>query len=152
MKTLKSLFLTAVLASAAFATHAVEVGVTSTSDYAGAGKRQGYGFTVGEQIGALSVAGGFERFTKGQGQDRYSVVAGYDIYRLGSVTVTPKLGVAYLNNAVDANGYALAVGVGAAAPITKSVDFTVDFARQYGQDRIKESNGNAVVAGLKYKF
>lgn len=148
-KTLAAILLT----SSAITAQALEVGVTTTADYGGEGKRSGYGLNVGKQYGKVSVSGGFERFVKGENdQDRYSVTAGYDIAKVGPVTLTPKATVAYLNNQTSSNGYALAVGVGAALPITKNVDFTLDASRQYGQTRVQDGNGNAVVAGLKYKF
>ena len=150
---MKKLVIASALAMAAISASALEVGVTSTTDYSGASARQGFGATVGQQYGKLSVAGGFERFTKGANdQDRYSVTAGYDVAKFGPVTVTPKVAVAYLNNQTTRDGYAMAVGVGASVPVTKQVAFTVDAARQYGQDRVKASNGNAVTAGLKYSF
>lgn len=150
---MKKFAIASIIALAATAASAVEVGVTTTADYSGVDKRTGYGFTVGKQTGALSVTGGFERFTKGANdQDRYSVVAGYDVAKFGPVTVTPKVGVAYLNNQTGADGYAMTVGVGASVPVTKQVAFTVDAARQYGQDRVKASDGNTVTAGLKYSF
>jgi hypothetical protein len=150
---MKKFAIASIIALAATAASALEVGVTTTSDYSGADKRAGYGFTVGKQTGALSVTGGFERFTKGANdQDRFSVTAGYDIAKFGPVTVTPKVAVAYLNNQTSADGYALAVGVGATVPLNKAIDFTLDASRQYGQKRVQDSDGNAVVAGLKYKF
>lgn len=150
---MKKFAIATVIALAATAASALEVGVTTTADYSGADKRTGYGFNVGTQQGAVSVAGGFERFTKGTNdQDRFSVVAGYDVAKFGPVTVTPKVGVAYLNNQTSADGYAMTVGVGASVPVTKNVALTVDAARQYGQERVKASNGNTVTAGLKYRF
>lgn len=150
---MKQFAIATIIALAATAASALEVGVTTTSDYSGADKRAGYGVTVGKQTGAMSVTGGAERFTKGTNdQDRYSVVAGYDVAKFGAVTVTPKLGVAYLNNQASSDGYAMTVGVGATMPVTKSVALTVDAARQYGQDRVQTFDGNRVTAGLKYRF
>lgn len=150
---MKKIAIASIIALAVTAASALEVGVSTTADYSGADKSTGYGLTVGKQTGALSVTGGFERFTKGENdQDRYSVVAGYDVAKFGPVTVTPKLGVAYLNNQTGANGYAMTVGVGTSMAITKSVAFTVDAARQYGQDRVNTFDGNRVTAGLNYKF
>jgi hypothetical protein len=37
-------------------------------------------------------------------------------------------------------------------PVTKQVSLGVDVARQYGQDRVSQSDGNRVTAGLKYRF
>lgn len=150
---MKKIAIASIIALAATAATALEVGVTSTTDYSGATARQGFGATVGTQVGTVGVTGGFERFTKGANdQDRYSVVAGYDVAKFGPVTVTPKLGVAYSNNQTGSDGYAMTVGVGASMPVTKSVALTVDAARQYGQDRVQTFNGNRVTAGLKYKF
>lgn len=146
---ISKLAITAILATAALAAQAVEVGVTTTSDYSGASKTTGTGFTVGQKVGVLGVTGGFERF---DAQDRFSVTAGYNVAKFGPVTVTPKVGVAYLNNARGADGSALLVGVGASMPVTKQVSLTVDAVRQYGQDRVQGSDGNRVTAGLKYRF
>lgn len=141
------------LATSAITASAIEVGITTTSDYSDTDKRSGYGINVGKQYGKVSIFGGFERFVKGENdQDRYSVTAGYDIAKFGSMTLTPKATVAYLNNQTSDNGYAVAVGVGATLPVTSKIDFTLDASRQYGQTRVQDSNGNAVVAGLKYKF
>lgn len=127
--------------------------------------RTEYGITVGEKFGKVGVTAGFARSNGGtpvtiptdgpykdQMQDRYSLVAGYDVAKIGTITVTPKLGVAYLNNARDTNGYVMTVGIGASVPVTKQVSFGVDYARQYGQDRVNQFNGNRLTAGVKYAF
>lgn len=147
----KALFATA-LALAAVSASAVEVGVIATRDYSG-DNRNGGGVTIGQKYGAVGVTAGFERFTKGTNdQDRYSLVAGYDVAKVGIFTVTPKVGVAYLNNQVGENGYAMTVGAGVSTPITKQVSVGLDVARQYGQDRVKASDGNTVTVGVNYKF
>ena len=150
---MKELAIASILALAAVSASALEVGVTTTADYSGVNKSTGYGLTLSKPIGAFGVTAGFDRFTTGSNdQDRYSLVAGYDVAKFGTVTLTPKLGVAYLNNQISADGYAMTVGVGAAMPITKSVSFTVDIARQYGQERVQGSDGNTVTTGLAYRF
>lgn len=150
---MKKFAIASLIALAATAASALEVGVTTTTDYSAADKRAGYGFTVGQSFGKFSASTGFERFQKGENdQDRLSVVGGYDVAKLGSVTITPKLGVAYLKNQTTESGYALTVGVGASLPVTKSVSLTVDAARQYGQERVQAFDGNRVTAGLKYTF
>lgn len=150
---MKKIAIASLIAIAAATAGAVEVGVTTTTDYSGSQDRQGFGLTVGQKMGAVSVTGGFERFTKGTNdQDRFSVVAGYDVAKFGPVTVTPKVGVAYLDNQRGANGYAMTVGVGASAPVTKKISVGIDFARQYGQDRVNAFDGNLVTAGVKYTF
>lgn len=150
---MKKIAIASLIALAATAASALEIGVTSTRDYAGDVSRNGGGVTLSEKVSGVGITAGFERSTKGENdQDRYSVTAGYDIAKLGSVTVTPKIGVAYLNNQVGDNGYAMTVGVGASLPVTKQVSLTADVARQYSQDRVQSFDGNRVTVGLKYKF
>lgn len=150
---MKKFAIASLIAMAAVTASAMEVGVTATRDYSGEPNRNGAGITLGQKYGAVGVTAGFERFTKGSNdQDRYSLVAGYDVARLGAVTVTPKVGVAYLNNQVGQDGYAATVGVGASVPVTKQVSLGLDVARQYGQERVKTSDGNTVTVGLSYKF
>jgi opacity protein-like surface antigen len=150
---MKKIALATIIALTAGLASAAEVGVNVTRDYSGAEARNAGGVTLGQQYGKVSVTAGFDRFTKGDNdQDRYSLVAGYDVAKVSTVTFTPKVGVAYLNNQVGQDGYAMTVGVGATLPLTKQISFGLDFARQYGQDRVKASDGNTVTAGLKYRF
>ncbi len=149
---MKKILIATAVALAATATTAAEIGVTATRDYAGV-DRNGGGITLGEKFGKVGLTAGFERFTAGTNdQDRLSLVAGYDVARVGAVTVTPKVGVAHLNNQTGADGYAMTVGVGASLPVTKQVSLGVDVARQYGQDRVQAFDGNRVTVGLRYKF
>jgi hypothetical protein len=140
------------IALAATAASALELGVTTNRDYAGE-NRNGSGITVGQKVGSVGLTAGFERTTVGANdQDRYSVVAGYDVARVGPATLAVKTGAAYLNNQTGADGYALTVGVGASVPVTKSVSATLDVAHQYGQSRVSQFDGNRVTAGLKFAF
>ena len=150
---MKKIAIASILALAAISASALEVGVTSSTDYSGASQRQGFGATVGQQYGKVGVTAGFERFQKDStDQDRYSLVAGYDVAKLGNVTITPQVGVAYLNNQTGSDGYAMTVGVGATVPVTKQVSFGLGVTHQSGQDRVSASDGNRVTAGLKYRF
>jgi outer membrane autotransporter protein len=150
---MKKLAIASIIALAATAASALEVGVTTTRDQSGATDRTGSGVTIGDKFGKVGVTAGFERFTKGANdQDRFSLVAGYDVAKLGSVTVTPKVGAAYLNNQTGQDGYAMTVGLGASMPVTKQVSLGVDVSRQYGQDRVEAFDGNRVTVGLRYKF
>ena len=130
---------------------AAEIGVTTARDYAGT-NRDAYGITVGDKFGAIGLTAGWERANTGDRQDRYSIVAGYDVAKISSVTITPKVGVAYLQNKTADDGYAMTVGVGASVPITKQVSLGVDVARQYGQARVDQFNDNRVTASVKYAF
>jgi outer membrane autotransporter protein len=150
---MKKIAIASLIALAATAASALELGVNTTRDYSGNENRNGAGITLGQTFGKVGVEAGFTRFTSGTNdQDRYSVVAGYNVTKIGSVTVTPKVGVAYLDNQTGANGYAMTVGVGASVPVTKQISVGVDVARQYGQDRVNQFDGNTVTAGLKYRF
>lgn len=141
-----------VLAITAFAASATEVGVTVNRDYAG-DNRNGAGITIGKKYAnGLSVTGAFERTTVDENQNRFSVTGGYALAKLGPVTVGPKLGLAYLDNANSRDGYALTVGIGAEMPLTHRVSLTADFGRQFGQDRVQQYDGNRFTTGLKYSF
>jgi opacity protein-like surface antigen len=151
-KYMKKVLIASVIALAATAASALELGVHATRDYAGSNRNYG-GITIGNTYGAMSATAGFERSSVGTNdQNRWSLVGGYDVVTLGTVTVTPKVGVAYLDNQVGSDGYAMTVGVGASMPLTQQVSLTADMARQYGQNRVNQFDGNRVSLGLKYKF
>lgn len=149
---MKKIAIATMIALAATAASAVEVGVTAARDYAGT-NRDAVGITVGQKVGAIGVTAGFDRATGGNNdQDRYSLVGGVDVAKLGPVAVAVKAGAAYLNNQTGQDGYAALVGVGASMPVAKNVALTLDATRQYGQDRVKSFDGNRVTAGIKYSF
>lgn len=149
---MKKFAIATMIALAATAASALEVGVTTARDYAG-NNRNATGITVGEKFGAATLTAGFDRATLGTNdQDRYSLVAGYNVAKLGPVTVAVKGGAAYLNNQTGQDGYAALIGVGGTLPVTKQVSLTVDATRQYGQDRVNSFDGNRVTAGVKYSF
>lgn len=149
---MKKIAIASIIALAATAASALELGVTATRDYAGDGRNFG-GITLGQSYGKLNATAGFERTTVGgNDQNRYSLVGGYDVATFGPVTITPKVGVAYLDNQFGENGYAMTVGVGASMPVTKQVSVGLDVARQYGQERVNQFDGNRVTVGVRYKF
>ena len=141
------------LSTLALSASAVEVGVNGTRDYSGTSDRTGYGLTLGEKFGAVGVEAGYDRFTQSTNdQNRYSLVASYDVTKIGPVTIAVKGGVAYLNNQTVSNGYAVTAGVGASVPVVKNLAATVDYRRQEGQNRVNAFDGNQVAVGLKYSF
>ena len=143
----------ATLATLAFSASAVEVGVTGTRDYSGTSDRTGYGITLGQKFGAVGVEAGYDRFTQSTNdQDRYSLVASYDVTKIGPVTIAVKGGVAYLDNQTVANGYAVTAGVGGSVPVAKNLAATIDYRRQEGQKSVNAFDGNQVAVGLKYSF
>lgn len=149
---MKKFTIASILALAVTAASALEVGVSTTKDYAAQDARQAFGGFVSQNVGKVGVTAGFERFDNGPRQDRYSLVAGYPVAKIGLVTFTPKLGVAYLNNAAQVDGYAVTAGVGASVPVYKNVTLGVDYARQYGQERVNQFDGNKITTSLSYKF
>jgi hypothetical protein len=143
----------ATLATLALSASAIEVGVNGIRDYSGTADRTGYGVTLGDKFGAIGLEAGYNRFTQGSNdQDRYSLVASYDVTKVGPVTIAVKGGVAYLDNQTGANGYAVTAGVGASVPVYKSLAATLDYRRQEGQNRVSAFDGNQVAVGLKYAF
>lgn len=148
---MKKLVIASILATTAAAVSATEVGVTAARDYAGT-DRGAYGVTFGQTVGPVLLTAGVDRTQTGVDQTRYSLVAGYDVYKVGPVTLSVKGGVAYLDNAKGADGSALLVGAGASMPVVKNVAATLDLTHQYGQDRVQAFDGNRVTVGLKYSF
>ena len=149
---MKKFAFASILALAAFSASAVEVGVTATRDYSGDNRNFG-GITIGQSYGKLNATLGAERSTVGgNDQNRYSLVGGYDVAKLGPVTVTPRLGVAYLDNQTGSDGYAMTVGIGASVPVTKQISVGLAVDRQYGQDRVQQFDGNRITVGAKYAF
>ncbi len=150
---MKKIAIATIIALAAGAASALELGVTAARDYSGAENQNGFGVTVGDKAGKLGGALGFQRFDRGTNDyDRYSLTGSYDVANIGPATVAVKAGGVYLRPEVGQTGYALTVGAGVSVPVTKAVSFGVDLTRQYGQDRVAQFDGNMVTAGLKVSF
>jgi len=151
---MKKIALATLLALAVGSASAVELGVTAQRDYSQNPDRNGFGITLGQKYGKTSVTGGFERYTQNANDtNRYSLVAGYDVATFGPVTVTPKVGVAYIDPTTTSNGWQGSVGVGASYAVTKNVAVTADYRYQSAiQSRVDNFNGNVVSAGVKVSF
>jgi hypothetical protein len=150
---MKKLAIASVLALAAFSASAVEVGVNGSYDFGGSNERPGAGVTLGQKFGKMGVTAGFDRYTKGTDQDKYSLVGSYDVATVANTTVAVKAGAAYLSNTGNvADGYAALVGVGASLPVNKTVALTADYRYQAGQSRVNQFNGSTVAFGVKYSF
>lgn len=149
---MKKIVIASIIALAATAASALEIGVTVAQDYAGT-NRTASGVTLSEKFGAVTATGGFERTTFGpSNQDRYSVVGSYNVVTFGPATFAVSAGGAYLDNQVGENGYAALVGATVSVPVTKAVTASVGITNQRGQDRVQMFDGNRVAAGLKYSF
>ena len=148
------LILASALMAVAGVVSAVEVGVTAQRDYSQNPDRNGWGLTLGEKFGKTSITGGFERYTQNSNDtNRYSLVAGYDVAKFGDLTITPKLGVAFIDPSTTSTGWQGSVGVGASYSLTKNVSLTADYRYQTAlQTRVDNFNGNVITGGLKYSF
>jgi opacity protein-like surface antigen len=151
---MKKIAIASLLAIAAFSASAVEVGVTAQRDYSTTPDRNGWGITVGQKFDKVSVTGGFERYTQNTNDtNRYSLVGGYDVAKFGDLTITPKVGVAFVDPTTTANGWQGSVGVGASYAVTKTVALTADYRYQSAfQSRVNNFDGNVISAGVKVGF
>jgi len=150
---MKKLAIASVLALAAFSASAVEVGVNGSYDFGGANDRPGAGITVGEKFGKVGVTAGFDRYTKGTDQNKWSLVGSYDVATVAGATVAVKAGAVYIDNAGRvADGYAALVGAGVSYPLTKTVALTADYRYQAGQSRVNTFDGSTLLVGAKYSF
>jgi opacity protein-like surface antigen len=153
---MKKFAIATALVLAAGTASALEFGVTATRGDTTGDTRNYGGVTLGQSFGKLNATAGFERSTVGvQGnQNRWSLVGGYDVAKVGPVTITPKLGYAYLDNQTPGidNGSAGTVGVGFSVPVAQKVTVGLDYAYQKGQDRVSQFDGNRVTASVKYRF
>jgi len=150
---MKKLAFASILALAAVSASAIEVGVTGVGQTSLTPDRYGYGVTVGENFGGYNLTAGVSRFYReSNDQNRFSLVASKDVFKLGPVSLNGRVGYAYLNNNTGSDGSALTVGAGASVPVTKSVTAGLSVDRQYGQTRVDSFNGNIVTAGIKVGF
>lgn len=146
---MKKLTIATLIALSATVASAAEFGVTTTR----ADDRNGFGVTIGQQVGAVGVTAGFSRTAQGSNdQNRFSLTGSYDVVKLGPVQVAALAGGAYLDNQTGSDGYAAVVGAGLSVPVAKNVKAGVEFTRQYGQDRVAQFDGNRVTAGVKFAF
>lgn len=149
---MKKIAIATLLAVAALSASAVEVGVTATRDYAGPNHDMG-GITIGTKVAGYGVTGGFESIeAHGRRQDRFSVVADKQVATVGPVALTGRVGVAYLDNSIASDGFAMTVGVGASYALTKSTSLTLAADHQYGDTRVDRFDGNRITVGIKTGF
>lgn len=149
---MKKILAIATLSLATLSASALELGVTAGRDFSSPNRNYG-GLTFGHSMGPTSLTLGYSRTAvTGNDQDRWSVVAGYDVAKIGPVTITPTLGAAYLSNQNSDNGLAMTAGVEASMPIVNRVRAVVDWSHQLGQSRVNASNGNRVSMSVRYSF
>ncbi len=149
---MKKVITTAILALSVAAASAFEVGVTAGNDFSGTNRMYG-GVTVGKSLGPLTGTLGYQRSAvSANNQNRFSLVGGYDVLNVWNVTVTPTVGVAYVNNSASSNGLAVTAGAELSMPVMKRVDAVVDYTYQIGQSRVSANDGSRLSLGLRYTF
>lgn len=151
---MKKLLIATALAAAVTSANAIEVGVNGSYDHISPNYYStGFGFTVGQRFGNnWGVTAGLDRYTETD-INRYSVLGGYDAFRVGAALFTFKAGAAYVDRGNNLpNGYAGVVGIASTIYVTDKVGIVVDYRYQRGQDRISNLNGNTVSLGVQYSF
>jgi opacity protein-like surface antigen len=155
IKIMKKIVLATLLALVAASASAVEVGVVGGTNFVTGSQNYGTGgITVGEHFGPFSVTAEALRQIKNN-TNKYNLLAGYDVAKFGSATLTAKAGVAYIDNSwvKDDNRYAGVVGAGVTIPVTEKVSATVDYRYTDTKDAVsKYQQGNTVLVGAKYAF
>lgn len=150
---MKKFAIASILAVATITASAVEVGVTAVEQTTPNPNRYGYGVTVGENFNGVNVTAGVSRFVReANDQTRFSLVGSKEVYKVGPVSLTGRVGAAFLNNQKGSDGSALTVGAGASMPVAKNVTAGLSVDRQYGQSRVSSFDGNVVTAGIKVGF
>ena len=133
----------------AFSASAVELGVVGGGT---TGSNDGglAGVTIGQKFGKFGVTAGYSQaWLQAGDQNRYTLVASYDLYKGDKFIVAPKIGYAYLNQTAN-SGSAGIVGLGVEIPLNKNLSLTADYAYQFAQD--SNLNTNVITGGIKYKF
>lgn len=141
-----------VLFSLSTVASALELGVIGSYDYSLDTNRGAAGVTVGEKFGPFGLTAGFEQYTKNENQNKFSLVGSVDVTKVLGTTLAVKAGGVYMNNSTSPDGYAFVAGVGTSYPLTKQIDFTVDYRYQVGQDRVEQFDGSTASVGFKYSF
>ena len=148
---MKKLIVCTLLGLAAVSASALELTVSAGRDFADINRGFG-GITVGQSVGAATMSLGYQRTAVGTNdQNRFSLVGGYDVAKVGPVMITPMVGLAYVANKTSDNGVALTAGVELSMPVYKKVEAVLDYSYQLGQSRIS-SNGGRLAVGVRYPF
>ena len=145
----KKIALAVTLATAVTTASAWEVGVVGGGT---TGSNDGglAGVTVGQKWNKFGLTAGYSQAWLQYGdQNRYTLVASYDLYKGDKFIVAPKIGYAYLNQTAN-SGSAGIVGLGVEIPLNKNLSLTADYAYQFAQD--SNLNTNVITGGIKYKF
>jgi opacity protein-like surface antigen len=148
---MKKILIATLLALSAVTASAVEIGVNGSYDFGV--DRPGAGITIGQKYDKFGITAGFDRYTKGNEQNKWNLMGSYDVATVAGATVAVKAGAMYIDNMGRvADGYAALVGAGVSYPLTKTVALTADYRYQAGQSRVNTFDGSTVAFGAKYSF
>lgn len=147
---MKKLFAITTLAVAATSASALDFTVLAGRSF-GDTHVNDVGLTVSQSAGPATVGLGYNR-TAGGDQNRFSLIGGYQVAKLGSVAVTPTVGLSYLHNKNTDNGMAVSAGVELSMPVYKKVEVVLDYSYQMGQKRVSQSDGNSLALGVRMPF
>jgi len=149
---MKQVLLSTLLVGLMASAQAYDLGVLGGSDIQeGKGVYTNLGATAVAHEGKFSTAVEMDREFK-RNTNKYSLLAGYDFAKIGTVTFTAKAGAAYVKPDHGTDGYAALASIGASMPVFDKVTATVDLRHQFGQDRIESVNGNTILVGARYSF
>ena len=155
---MKKVLLSAILAMVTIGASALELGINASSDRNDADhSNAGFGLTLGEHFGKVSVTGEVDSYAK-TGITKTSGVVGYDVASFGPVTATVKGGAVWVDqqtnayNTVKNNGLAGLYGAGVSVGVAKNIAVTADYRYQVGNDTTKRYNDSSYLAGVKYSF
>lgn len=147
---MKKLVIGTLLVLASGTASALEVGVVGNRNYDT--DLNAVGVTVSQNFKRLDLTAGFDRTTKDSKVDRWTLVGGLDVLKLGDAKVALKAGVAHLDAKDGPSGTAGVAGLGLKLPLNKKFTATVDVMHQWGETAVKAHDGNLVMLGVKYKF
>jgi opacity protein-like surface antigen len=151
---MKKILIASLLTMAVTSVAALELGVSAGRDFSETNRNYA-GVSLRNSYGPVSAELGYQRTSvTDNNQDRWSLVGGYDLVKVGPVQLTPTVGGVYLNNRTTSDGYAMTAGLEASMPIpaVKNLTGVIDYSYQMGQERVNQFNGSRVSVGLRYKF
>ncbi len=138
-----------VLVGAGFSAHALEgeldVGRNSTM------KTDVTRYSLGTTVSyGLKVSGVVENAR--DVYDSYGVSVAKSFQVMDKVSLTPKLGVSFVDGKILKDGWVGRYGIGAAYDLTKTTALVTDFTRTFDVKNANQYKGNTITAGVRFAF
>lgn len=115
-------------------------------------KTNGGGIALSSTVQKVTVAASADRYKKGTDVDAYGLSAGYEMFKLGKLSISGQLGASFLDVERGKNGWAATVGLGVAYPLTKNFALVAEATRVMPEDKIKSQEATLVSFGLRTSF